>query len=752
MSARPLPLIARPMPRYSCSSSTAWDYLGWIRLATICSAILLSCGTSTFLLDEACVRAAEPTRPGIDFENDLIPVFTKLGCNAGACHGSAMGRGGFKLSLYGGNPPADYSAIVHQLEGRRVNLSRPDQSLVILKPTEAIAHGGGFVMQDTESHRLLLDWISQGASYQARNKLERIIVEPSRVVAVVGDRLSPTVSAHYDDGTTRNVTDWVVFRSEDSSAVSIDDTIGNMTVHRDGRHIVIARYLGEVIPIEILVRPSDVNFSQAVQQPNNFIDQEIGQALTTLGLPASPSSDDDDLRRRITLHLTGRLPEIANNQALRLDRAALIEDLIDSEEFVEYWTFQFEKLLRVRPQPNDTLGTAAYHRWLSEQIRHSVGFDEIARTLILASGDSHQYGPANFYRSSKGPREQAEFFSELFLASRLRCANCHNHPLDRWTQDDYHGLAAIFAKIDPGQVVNVKPKGEVIHPQTLEPARPKIPGEYFLDVEQASVDYRPQLAQWLTSRENPYFAKALVNRLWKHLMGRGLVEPVDDFRATNPATHPVLLDKLAEHFVKGGYDFRKTLRLIANSSAYARSSHTLPDNRDDDRFYAHALSTPMEAEVLADALTDVLGIAEIYGDLPRGTRAVSLIDVETSATSLDLLGRCDRKDSCENVIGAADGLTQKLHLFNGALLNARIANPGSRLDKMLAMGMQPPTIVEDFYRVALGREPSEMERLHWLQQCQALPDALEHGYIEAVRSLLEDFVWALVTSQEFITK
>ena len=295
--------------------------------------------------------------------------------------------------------------------------------------------------------------------------------------------------------------------------------------------------------------------------------------------------------------------------------------------------------------------------------------------MILATGDSHQIGPANFYRTVDGPREQAEFMSELFMGARLRCANCHNHPLDRWTQDDYHGLAAIFAKIEGGQVVKVKPSGEVIHPATRDQAIPRIPGDRFLSADIS--DGRVELANWLTESDNPYFAKAIVNRLWKRMMGRGLVEPVDDFRSTNPATHPDLLTKLADDFVAHGYDLRHTLRRIALSATYARSVNALPRNTADDRFYSHALRKPLEPEVLADAISDVLGVPDKYGDEPEGTRAVSLFDPNTKSDALDILGRCAREASCESSTGPIGGLPRKLHLFNGALLNARIGAPTS---------------------------------------------------------------------------
>ena len=330
--------------------------------------------------------------------------------------------------------------------------------------------------------------------------------------------------------------------------------------------------------------------------------------------------------------------------------------------------------------------------------------------------------------------------SELFMGSRLRCANCHNHPLDRWTQDDYHGLAAIFAKIERGEVLRENPDGKVIHPRTLEPAVARIPGEHFLVDD--DTDGREQLADWLTDPSNPYFAKAIVNRLWKRMMGRGLVEPVDDFRDTNPATHPALLDKLAADFIANGYSLRHSLRVIAASDAYARSANATEQNKDDDRFYSHSLRRPLEPEVLADAISDVVGVAGKYGEEPEGTRAVALVNPKTPSLTLDILGRCGRDESCEGSPGTFSGLSQKLQLFNGPLLNARITAEGSRLKRLLDAGKQPAAIIDEFYMVALGRHPRSKERKHWKRQLQSV------GNKEV---FLEDFVWGLVSSREFVT-
>ena len=696
----------------------------------------------------------------VDFENDLMPVFTKFGCNAGACHGAAAGRGDFKLSLFGGNPRADYEAIVRQLAGRRINLMHPEESLVVLKPTAQISHGGRQVLNENgEGARLLRNWVQQGAQYETLRHLERVEISPQKhVITNLESPIQLQAKAHFSNSTTEDVTRWTVFTPEDTSAIEIDASTAAAKLHRRGRHIILARYLTEVVPIEFIAPLNEAPVQQYIHENGethtpsksaiNNIDEEILKLLATLRLPISIPADDTTFLRSVTLDLTGRLPVPDTVATFLTDpdpkkRETLVDTLLQSAEFNEYWTLQLAKLLRIGAQERNTQGAFVYHQWLSEQIREGVGYDQVARSVILATGDSHEIGPANFYRTVNGPREQAEFMSELFMGTRLRCANCHNHPLDKWTQDDYHGLAAIFAKIEGDQIVKVKPSGEVIHPATREKAVPRIPGDRFLPADVA--DGRVELADWLTGSDNPYFAKAIVNRLWRAMMGRGLVEPVDDFRSTNPATHPELLTTLADDFVAHGYDLRRTLRRIALSAAYARSANTLPQNTTDDRFYSHALPKPLAPEVLADAISDVLGVPDTYGNEPEGTRAVSLFDPNTESDALDILGRCGRETSCETSTAAIGGLQRKLHLFNGDLLNARIGVPDSRLDRLMSIGRSPMEIVNEFYLAALSRHPTDTEQQFWKQHIDVKTSA------NSQRAILEDMVWSLLTCNEFVT-
>ena len=707
---------------------------------------------SIFILLKLTSIGLAEKREAVEFENDLIPIFTKMGCNAGKCHGSAIGRGDFKLSLYGGDPESDFEEIVRRMNGRRVNLSKPDESLIVLKPTANLKHGGRMVFDDdSESERLLIDWIKQGAKNLKHRHLKHVEVTPRKFVATkTGATAQLKVTAHYDNGKTRDVTAWTTFVAEDSSAVDIDADAASAEVRRGGRHIVVARYLSEVIPI-VLVSPLNNQAVDLSSEPrNNFVDEYVLRLLAELRLPTSPLADDGTFLRRVTLDLTGRLPEYNHESRVPgFDREAIVDKLLFSEEFVDFYTLKLAKLLRIQSKNDKNRGTMTtkaargFHNWIAEQLRNGVGYDQIANEIITATGDTTKVGPATFYIAVEDPQLQTEFATEVFMGSRMKCANCHNHPLDKWTQDVFHGLTAIFAKLTRQQVVKINPLGSAIHPNTGEAAQMKIPGEEFLPA--ATTDGREAFANWLTARDNPYFAKATVNRLWKSLMGRGLVEPADDFRSTNPATHPVLLNKLAEDFIEHGYDLRHTLKLIAMSATYARSSITVDGNETDDRFYSHMIQKPMEPAVLADAISDVLGLASQYGSEQYGTRAVALPDGSIRSDALDILGRCDRSKSCEGAPSPTGPLAQRLHLFNGGLLNDRVGAVGSRLDQFIKAEMRPMEIVEDYYQTALNRPPNEQEVRFLSMLLNPAKSSKEQ------RNLLGDFVWSIATCKEFVT-
>ncbi len=696
------------------------------------------------------------------FETEIAPILTRAGCNSGACHGSAAGRGNFKLSLFGGDLDADYDAIVRQFEGRRVSYTEPRYSLVVAKPSGWEEHGGGErFTDDSDEYQRLVAWIAAGTPRDPTRRFVQLVIEPSTAeLAQAPEEITLRVQADLLDRATgkierREVTRQSTFQTgdEDGAQVSSD---GVVTLHRGGRHVVIARFLNLVATATFTAplkagAPGDASSTQlpaaapAASPAAEMVDAEIDALLSALRLAAAGEAQPEEQLRRLRLHLTGRLPERDEIPTFVADPAPdryakLVDRLLTSPEFDVYWTHYLSQLLRVRAPVNERQASQALQGWLQEQMRAGTGLDRVARDLLLAEGDSHLYGPAAFYRLGGDARGTAEYVSEVLLGVRLRCANCHNHPLDHWTQDDYHGLAAIFARVESGRNVRITAKGEVVHPVTGRAAVPRIPGEDFLTPEQMQSDPRMALADWLTSDNNPYFARAVVNRVWKQLMGRGLIEPADDLRVTNPATHPRLLQFLADDFVASGYDLRHLIRTIVHSAAYRRSSRPVTDS-GDEMFYSHYFPRALSPEVLVDAIDDVTGVRSQYDQMPADTRAIALPDPGVASPALDVLGRCDRTDSCESASASATGLSARLHLLNGPLLNHKIQAPAGRLHTMLRDGWDDRRIVREFYLRALSREPSAEELEFLIRQTAG----------DERTAVLEDFVWSLLNCQEFVT-
>jgi len=699
----------------------------------------------------------------IDFATDIIPVLTRYGCNSGACHGASAGRGGFHLSLLGDDADADYAAIVRQFEGRRVNLANADRSLLLAKPTGDLDHGGDVLFEpESAPANLLKRWIVSGAKHGAERKLISIAITPDRYVT---EMRSPTVRlqaiAHFQDQDQieiRDVTQWTVFTPTDPSAVTInEDHVA--TIHRRGMHVVLTRFLDHVQPLSLTIpffdQEPDITESRSTNKTpelnepltvdgDSMIDDEVNRLLGKLRLPVSPPADDATWFRRVKLDLTGRLPtpdqaqEFINDNAID-KRATTIDRLLHSEGFNEYWTLRFARLLNLHSLPNESDGTVAFADWIRQCVKDDVGFDEMSHQLLTTSGDSHQVGPANFARMVPDARTHAELVGRVMLGIRIGCANCHNHPLDRWTQDDYHGLSAIFAPLSRGRHVLMSTRGEVTNLRTGQPAIPRIPG--VRDLDPATHDHRGELASWLTSDGKQTFAKALVNRLWHSMFGRGLVEPTDDIRDTNPATHPELLEYLAKDFIAHGYSIRHTLRRIATSEAYGRGA-ALAENAIDDRFYSNRIARPLMAEVLADAIADVTGVANRFVGHEPTVRAVMIVDPLVPSASLDILGRCNRPVACDESQPQSLGLAADLHKINGDLINAKLTAPSGRLHKRIASGATDRQIVDLFYRLAFGRQATETDIRRWCKR-------LESGDATARNQKLEDFVWAILSSRAF---
>jgi hypothetical protein len=689
------------------------------------------------------------TGPGdrdLNFDSQIVPILTKAGCNAGACHGAAAGRGGFNLSLLGSDPAADYDSIVHQFEGRRVNLASPAKSLLLAKPTGFLDHGGEVVFDvDSREAKRLRDWIAAGAPRGKPRELTRFEVIPNHLVTERSDNPIPLKAiASFDSGPEEDVTSDVLFTSTDKSAIEIDLTGPSVKISRSGQLIIIARYLDRVVPVEFLVPYSNSQSSTSASASQNLIDREIFGLLKTLRIPVSQPASDAAYLRRVTLDLTGRLPTYELAEAFPKDpaldkRQRLVDALLASEEFNDYWTYRLARSLRLHSLPNDKKGVEAYAAWLREQIQKRTPFSEVASSLLTATGDSHVVGPANFARMVRDPRAHAELVGQVFLGVRLGCANCHNHPLDRWTQDDFHGFAAVFAKLQRDRIVKLVPYGETTNLRTGAAAIPRIPGQQYLS---GNSDHRVTIAKWLTKSDDRQFARAVVNRLWQAMMGRGLVEPIDDMRETNPATHPALLAKLAEDFAAHNYDLRHTLRLIALSEAYALSHESLPQNQADNRFYSHAYAKPMPPEVLADAIAEVLDVPNGYGNKEAGTKALTILDPLDPAPLLDILGRCNRTADCDGDEARSRGLAAELHLLNGDFINQKLTTLGSRVGRMIGKQKSSAEVVREFYLRGLSREPTPGELKNWENRLKSFDEADRQKKIE-------DFVWSLLCSQSF---
>ena len=693
----------------------------------------------------ACVCATAGAAELIDFDTDIVPLLSKAGCNAASCHGSSAGQADFRLSLFGGDAEFDYRSIVNEFEARRIDYNSPRGSLLLAKPTGSLDHGGGEVLdRESDAVRTIVQWIEQGARRHRLRTLKQIDVTPRDFETVqLPAEFSLEVVAQFDDGSARVVTADTIYVSQIDDAVSVDAT-GRVTVSKAGQHTVIVRFADQVRAVSI-VAPIGTVVPALPDMPRlNWIDDEVNRKLVALRLASAGPASDSAFLRLVSLDLTGRLPTLRTVEQFLDDsnpgkREVLIDELFESREFVDFWTHRLATHLRVRKPGTDLLAAESLYDWLRAQVAGDVGWDQIAREIVLSTGDSHLPGAATVHRFFPTGREEAEYMSETLMGVRLRCANCHNHPLDRWTQDDYHGLAAVFAGLERGRVVRFIEGGEVSHPRTGDAAVAKLPGGAYIA---GDGDPREAFADWLTGSENAYFAKAMAGRVWESLMGRGLVSPVDDLRATNPSSHPKLLDRLADEFAAEDYRLRPLIRTICNSAAYQRGNHDDESNPPDDCFYSQAISKPLSAEVWADAISDVTGVADNYGGT---TRAINVVDRTVSASQLEFLGQCLPGDACQGDQKGNRGIASQLHLMNGDLLNKKVYDPEGRLNRLLLSQTSTEQIATEFYLRAFSRSPTDRELANWVKQI----DSTDGEQPRAAR--LEDFLWALLNCHEFTT-
>src|SRR5579872_6532781 len=650
------------------------------------------------------------------FRHDVQTVLTKSGCNMGACHGAQAGKKGFKLALRGYDHQMDYNTLTRQAKGRRVTLADPARSLILLKATGAIPHGGGTRFDDDSlEYRILSEWIAAGAP--APRSDDRAVtgleIFPRQVTLAAGGSQQILVRALYSDGRQRDVTRWAKYTSTEAGVATVDE-FGKVTVTGRGEAAITVWFASKVTVATISVPyEKQVPAEAFASSPRSgFIDELVLAKLQRLSIPPSGTSTDNEFLRRSYLDTLGVLPTADEARAFLADaspdkRAQLVDRLLERPEYVDYWSYKWSDLLLVSTKKLKGPAVWAFSNWVRRAVAANLPWDQFAREIVTASGSTIDNGAANYFVLHKDAKLLNEATTLTFLGLSIGCAQCHDHPLERWTLDDYYGMANLFARvrskngdIDGESIVFPVSVGDIKHPTRLgSPAPRPLDGQALEPGDPR--DRRQHLAKWLTAPENPYFAKALANRVWANYMGRGLVEMVDDLRATNPSSNEVLLAALGDEFVKHKYDVRHLIRTIMNSAAFQRSPQATPENAADDRFYSHFLVQRMSAEVMLDALSQVTKAPTEFPDYPKGLRALQLPDNNVVSYFLNAFGRPAREFTCECERSAEPNITQTLHLANGKPLNDKLKSPENVVKRWLDEKLSDADVVDRIYLSAL---------------------------------------------------
>jgi hypothetical protein len=714
----------------------------------------------------------------VSFQRDVMAVLSKAGCNQGVCHGNQNGKGGFKLSLRGQDPQFDFLALTHDQQGRRVDLLQAERSLLLEKPTAAVPHQGGrrFGIGSLE-YRILRDWVATGcpADPPEAPTLVKLEVEPTdeQLLLGPGQTVQLAISASFSNGARRNVTTLAVYEPTNSAIeVSHDGLIAARSV---GETTLLVRYLNQQAALRLAVVAPRPDFAFIAPAEANYVDRYVFAKLRSLWINPSPLATDAVFLRRAYLDAIGLLPTADEARRFLNDpssdkRRRLIDELLERSEFADWWALKWSDLLRNEEKVLDAKGVQNFHHWIRQSIAEGKPLDRFARELIVARGSTYTNPPANFYRANRDPVTRAEAAAQLFLGVRLQCAKCHNHPFDRWTQGDYYRWAGFFARVqykivenrrrdendkhefDGEQIVWIAPTGEVRDPRSDQPMEPCFLGERAPPLA-ADEDRLEELADWTTSSKNPFFARAQANRIWYHLLGRGIVEPIDDFRATNPPVIPALLDDLANDLVEHRFDLRHLVRTIMNSSTYQLAAEPNDTNRDDEANFSHALVRRLSAEQLLDALGQVTGTAPEFKGYPAGIRATQLPGAQAPRSRrrrasaddqfLMLFGKPPRLLACECERSTEATLSQAFQLVSGPTINELLTARGNRLDVLLASGRAAREIIEELLLSALARLPTG-------EESRAMVEYLE-GAAER-RAALEDITWGLLNSKEFLLR
>lgn len=704
-----------------------------------------------------------PAAETVNFTRDVVPLLTKLGCNNGACHGSFQGRGGFRLSLLGFDPVADFDALTREARGRRVFPAAPDSSLLLLKPTMIVPHGGKKRLTvDSASYRVLREWIAQGTPGPVPvTAVKRLEVTPAEAVLSAGTEKPLTVRAHWSDGVIQDATGLALYESTSDTVAEVASD-GKVTGRKPGLTAITVRYMGQVAAVPVTI-PYGAQNGKLDVASNNFIDDHIRDEWQKLGLKPAALSSDTEFLRRVSLDLIGTLPTVEEVRRFQADtrpdkRSRLIDELLDRSEYVDYWALKWGDLLRAHPRSLGSKGLGSFNTWLRQSLRENHGVDRMTRELLTARGNLYANGPAAYYYVDRTPEDLAETTAQVFLGIRLQCSKCHHHPFEVWGQDDYYGMAAFFARVqrkDTGdngafggaQSVRIgNPAGkkagpaQVVNPATGRAVSAQALGQ--LPVSAKVPDPRSSLAEWATSKKNPYFARNFVNRFWGYLFGRGLVEPIDDLRATNPASHPALLDALAADWVAHKYDLKHLLRTLAKSRTYQLTCDLAPAQDLDGRFFASQRPRRIPSEVLLDAVNQAAGTEDTFDKVAPGTRAIALPDPTVASYFLDTFGRPARTSSCECERASKPDLRQALHLANSETIHQKVTDAKGRVAKLLTNADQSDSmIVEELYLATLSRLPSAKEQATVKDLLSKAPSRKEG---------LEDLLWTLLNSTEFL--
>lgn len=701
------------------------------------------------------VSGAKAIRP-ISFKLDVMPVFLNAGCNTGACHGAARGKDGFRLSLFGYDPDGDYYRLTREFPGRRLNLSVPKDSLLLAKATGKVAHTGGKRFgDDSPNYRTLLEWLDAGAPRDPPQVARPVALElfPTEMV-LEGEGATQQLSARarYSDGTGRDVTALAVYMSNSDNSATVGPG-GLVRAGKRGEAFIQARFDVFNVGAGVIVLPAGSRMPTAPYPASNYIDACVNQKLRKLRIAPSPLCSDEVFIRRAYIDVIGLLPTPAEMEAFVAStdpakRERKIDELLSRKEFVDLWVMKWAELLQIRSNQDRVSYKAAlqYYSLLEARIAANVPFDRIARELISSSGGTFANPAANYYQVETDTLKLAENTAQTFMGMRIQCAQCHNHPFDRWTMNDYYGFASFFAQVgrkrgeDPREtIIYNSGVGEVRHPVTMAPVPAKFLGGPVAQL--AGGDRREALAAWLASPENPYFARNLANIVWAHFFGRGIIEPVDDVRISNPPANPELLDALAQRFTGYKYDFRRLVRDICTSRTYQLASEPTADNESDVRNFSHSAVRRMRAEVLLDCINQVTETQDKFRGLPRGARAVEIADGQTTNYFLTTFGRATRETVCSCAVAMEPNLSQALHLLNGETVNRKVVE-GGVVRRLLATKKTSSEIVAELYLRAYSRRPttSEMRKI----------EPLVNGDASRQPKALEDLFWALLNSQEFV--